>query len=66
MAINVKDATTMYAYKSILDLQQQLMNQLIQMLPQDNMQSQMQNVVELDMQKFTPPPNPDGKISIYA
>ncbi len=66
MAINVNDATTMYAYKSILDLQQQLMNQLIQMLPQDNMQSQIQNAVKVDMQKFTPPPNPDGKISIYA
>ncbi|HIE58521.1 MAG TPA: hypothetical protein EYH43_02485 [Persephonella sp.] len=56
--------TGVAAYKSILDMQKDVANQIIQMLPQNNMQTQADNNTQ--QQTKTPPQNPDGKISIYA
>ncbi len=61
--MNVKNDVQVYLYKDIMDLQKQLVEQMIQMLPVQNMQTDMSNN---DLIKQTPPPNPDGNISKYA
>jgi len=62
--MKIEGSTGLETYKSILDMQKEVANQIIQMLPQNNMQTQADNNTQ--QQAKTPPPNPDGKISIYA
>ena len=50
-------------YKSILDLQKDLLNTLIENLPQANLQVSNNNVEESPK---TPPPNEKGNVSFYA
>jgi len=66
--MKVNDGSTgMAMYKSVLDMQKDMMNQVLQMMPQQNsMQAQMQQQQQQQQQTQTPPPNPNGNISIYA
>lgn len=62
--MKIDSSTGIATYKSILDMQKNIANQMIQMLPQNNMQTQANDNTQ--QQTKTPPPNPDGKVSIYA
>lgn len=63
--MNVKNEVQVSVYKDMMDLQKQLVNDILQMLPNQNMQVDNSNKVQ-EVQQQTPPSNPEGTISKYA
>ena len=62
--MEVKGQVQVSIYKDVMELQKQLMNDILQMLPNQNVQVDNSNKVQ--EVKQTPPPNPQGTISKYA
>ncbi len=62
--MEVKGQVQVSIYKDMMELQKQLMNDILQMLPNQNVQTDSSNKVQETQQ--IPPPNPEGTISKYA
>ncbi|EDP73842.1 2-hydroxyacid dehydrogenase [Hydrogenivirga sp. 128-5-R1-1] len=62
--MNVKNDVQISIYKDMMDLQKQLVNDILKMLP--NQAVQVDNSNKVQEVKQTPPPNPEGTISKYA
>ena len=62
--MEVKGQVQVSIYKDMMELQKQLMNDILQMLPNQNVQTDNSNKVQ--EVKQTPSPNPQGTISKYA
>ncbi|RMA93055.1 hypothetical protein [Hydrogenothermus marinus] len=52
-------------YKDMMDLQKQLVNDILQMLPAQNVQTDSSKAVQ-SSPEIKPPENPNGTISKYA
>lgn len=63
--MNIKNDVQVSIYKDMMDLQKQLVNDILKMLPNQAVQIDNSNKVQ-EIQKQTPPPNPEGTISKYA